>query len=348
MLWFVVLSVYYVEVDSGVESVQLPCKTTVYLPGDARVEWQNNDNDKVLVYQNNSDQPEEQNWFYKGRTEMKRTLLKTGDLSLTLKYPTVRDKGAFTCTVYNREGNILMKKQVEFRVKVPQVVEVDSGVESVQLPCKTTVHLPEDVKVEWRNSYNWMIHVCQNGFDKPEEQDEEYISRTEVKKNLLKTGDLSLTLKYPTVRDRNTYTCIIYSSEGHILMKEDVQLLVKDCQVEVEEGVESVQLPFRTTANLPGDAKVDWKREEPEPKMTVHLYQKGFDQAEEQNQFYKGRTELNKDHQKTGDFSLTLKYPTVRDNGTYVCYFRSLNIWRENTVLLKVKSQLSIYLKVCL
>uniref|UniRef100_A0A7N6A0N2 Ig-like domain-containing protein n=1 Tax=Anabas testudineus TaxID=64144 RepID=A0A7N6A0N2_ANATE len=103
----VVLSVQQVGADSGVESVLLPWKTTVQLPED--VKWTDSLNKKVHVYQNGSDQPEEQNEEYRGRTEMKRNLLKPGDLSLTLKYPI--DRRTFTCTVYNREGNILMKKQ---------------------------------------------------------------------------------------------------------------------------------------------------------------------------------------------------------------------------------------------
>ena len=117
MLWFVVLSVYQVEVDSGAESVQLPCKSIVHLLKDTKVEWRNGDNRKVHVYQNGSDQPEEQHRYFRGRTEMKRKLLEPGDLSLTLKYPTERDSNTYTCTVYNRAEHILMKKQVELKVK---------------------------------------------------------------------------------------------------------------------------------------------------------------------------------------------------------------------------------------
>ncbi|XP_033182518.1 protein NLRC3-like [Anabas testudineus] len=221
------MSVYQVEVDSGVESVLLPCKTTVCLNEDIKVEWRDSLNWKVHVCQNGSDQPEEQNQSYRGRTEMKRNLLKPGDLSLTLKYPTDKDSGTFTCTVYNREGNILMKKHVELQVKVQQVV-VDSGVESVLLPCKTIVCLPEDVKVEWRNSLNWKVHVYQNGSDQPEEQGRFYRGRTEMQRNLLKPGDLSLTLKYPTDEDIRTFTCTVYNREGNILMKKQVELQVKD------------------------------------------------------------------------------------------------------------------------
>uniref|UniRef100_A0A671UAY3 Ig-like domain-containing protein n=1 Tax=Sparus aurata TaxID=8175 RepID=A0A671UAY3_SPAAU len=108
------VSVINSEVDSGAESVQLPCKTTVRLPEDAKVEWKDRGHSKVHVYQKGSDQPEEQDSDYRGRTEMKRNLLKTGDLSLTLKYPTDRDSNTYTCT----DGDTLRMKTVELKVKI--------------------------------------------------------------------------------------------------------------------------------------------------------------------------------------------------------------------------------------
>ncbi|XP_030287573.1 myelin-oligodendrocyte glycoprotein-like [Sparus aurata] len=101
-------------------------------------------------------------------------------------------------------------------------------------------------------------------------------------------------------------------------MKKDVELWVKVCQVEVEEGEESVQLPFRTTPDLPEDATVMWDCYKPSYRI-VHLYWNRSDQPEEQHQDYKDRTEMKKDLLKTGDLSLTLKHPKETDTGEYRC-----------------------------
>ncbi|KAL4008907.1 hypothetical protein ACER0C_002759 [Sarotherodon galilaeus] len=114
------IKVPQVEVDSGVESVQLPFNTTLHLPKDAKVEWMDNNGDKVYVYENGSDQPEEQHQVYRHRAKMNEDLLKSGDLSLTLKHPTEGDNSTYTGTVYSREGNILLKRQVELKVRAWQ------------------------------------------------------------------------------------------------------------------------------------------------------------------------------------------------------------------------------------
>ncbi|KAI3376012.1 hypothetical protein L3Q82_016544 [Scortum barcoo] len=198
-----------VEVDSGAKSVQLPFKTRAAdLPEDVRVVWTDRNYKKVHVYQNGSDRPEEQDEFYRDRTEMKEDLLQTGDLSLILKQPT--DTGKYSCTVY-RERKTLMKKQVKLKVKGHGMkikvrvcqVEVDSGAKSVQLPFKTTADLPA------------------------RQQDEFYRDRTEMKEDLLQTGDLSLILKHPTDTDTGKYSCTVYNREGNILRRKTVELKVK-------------------------------------------------------------------------------------------------------------------------
>lgn len=98
--------------------------------------------------------------------------------------------------------------------------------ETVLLRCKTTVRLPRDATVEWMDRYR-KVHVFKNGSDQPEEQDRFYRARTSVNEDLLQTGELSLTLKYPTDGDSSIYTCRVYSSNGNVLVKKQVELVVK-------------------------------------------------------------------------------------------------------------------------
>ncbi|XP_014871663.1 muscle M-line assembly protein unc-89-like [Poecilia latipinna] len=336
------VSIQQVEVDSGAESVLLPYRATKNLPRDAKVEWTDGDGKKVHVYKNGSHHPGEQIHFYRTRTKMDENLLKTGDLSLTLKHPTIGDENIYTCRVFNRDRAILMFKRVKLQVKVQHQIKVDSDVESVLLPCRTTENLPGDVRVEWIKSPDKKAHVYENGSDQPGEQSQIYRTRTKMDEEPLRTGDLSLTLRRPTDEDSEIYTCKVSSRNGDVLMKKQVQLEVKVCQVEVEEGAESVLLPFRTTPDLPGDAELEWRKGN---YVTVHVYQNNSDQPEKQSRFYRNRTRMDEDLLQTGDLSLTLRSPTQTDSGEYRCLVYSLkgNLQREKTVLLKVKERQQIH-----
>ncbi|XP_032413327.1 uncharacterized protein LOC116716611 isoform X4 [Xiphophorus hellerii] len=329
------VKVQQVEVDPGEESVLLPCRTRESLDGDVKVEWKDRGNRTVHVYQNGSDQPGEQDGFYRTRTKMDENLLKTKDLSLTLERPTERDRGIFTCRVY-RDRDMLMKKQINLQVKVPERVEVRSGEESVLLPCRTRENLDGDVKVEWKDKDDRTVHVYLNGSDQPREQDEIYRTRTKMDENLLKTGDLSLTLRRPVQRDGGNFTCSIYNRKGDVLMEKDVWLKVKVQQVEVDPGVESVLLPWRTTENLDGDVKVEWKDKD---NRMVHVYQNGSDQPREQDEFYRTRTKMDENLLENKNLSLTLRRPTRRDGGIYTCrVYRDGDILMVRRVPLKVKA----------
>ncbi|CAI5657633.1 unnamed protein product [Oreochromis niloticus] len=316
-----------VEVPQGEESVLLPFKTTAYLPQDVTVGWRLTEpkHMKVHVYESGNNQPDKQDQGYRDRTEMDEDPLRTKDLSLTLKHLHLTDSGVYTCTVYNKDGHMLLQKSVILSVRVPQteVVEVPKWQKSVLLPFKTTADLPQDVTVEWRltEPKHMKVHMYESGNNQPDKQDQVYRGRTEMDEDPLRTKDLSLTLKDLHPTDSGVYTCNIYNTYRAILLQKSVILSVRVNKVEAVEvtnGEESVLLPFEFPADLPRDITVEWRLTEPK-HMKVHVYESGNNQPDKQDQVYRGRTEMNEDPLRTKDLSLTLKQLHLTDSGVYTC-----------------------------
>uniref|UniRef100_A0A087XQ16 Ig-like domain-containing protein n=1 Tax=Poecilia formosa TaxID=48698 RepID=A0A087XQ16_POEFO len=341
-----------VEVTVGSQSVLLPCRYSGVIPEEPVVTWTNGDVGPACVHlRREQDDLRTQLERYRGRTRMAPGALDSGDFSLTLSDPQPPDQGTYTCSLSDGRGRrILRVSQLRVREPFPlqakvlvvllvlllaalfasgglfyyfrhyllsgYTVKVDAGAESVLLPCKSRVHLPEDAKVDWRTSTNRKVHVYLQGCDRSEEQHQAYRDRTRINQDPLKTRDLSLTLQRPLDVDRDTYTCIVCSREGHILLKKDVKLRVRVQQVEVEPGVESVLLPCRTREDLDGDVRVEWRDRF---NWTVHVHQNGSDQSEDQHWLYRTRTKMDANLLRTGDLSLTLSWPTDGDSNTYTC-----------------------------
>nr|XP_024654734.1 uncharacterized protein LOC112430613 [Maylandia zebra] len=203
------LSVCRVEVEEGAESVQLPFKTTGNLSS-AEVEWWRYEPEPPITvhkYEQGSDQRDKQHQVYRERTRMEANSQMTGDLSLTLKKPSDRDTGKYICSVKDKR---MKRKKTVLLIVTNCQVEVEEGAEFVRLPFRTTENLPEDAEIVWRHTEldpPLIVHVYENSSDRPHKQHQDYRDRTKMDDDLLKTGDLSLTLKQPTDGDSGEYSC---------------------------------------------------------------------------------------------------------------------------------------------
>ncbi|KAL4009328.1 hypothetical protein ACER0C_003180 [Sarotherodon galilaeus] len=322
------------EVTEGDESVLLAFKFPADLPQDVTVEWTHNYR-KVHVYESGNNQPDKQSQSYNGFTEMDEDPLRTKDLSLTLKYPYFTDSGVYTCTVYNKDGHMLLQKSVTLYFKDAEMqMVVTQGLKFVMLPFKIPHDLPHDVTVEWKHNYVTVYKYIDVNVDS---QHQDYRGRTEMNKDALKTKDLSLTLKDLHLTDSGVYTCTVYK-DGDMLTQKVVTLSVRALEpkiVKVTEGEESVLLVFKTTADLPQDVTVEWTHN----NMQVHVYESGNNQPDKQNQSYRGRTEMKKDPLRTKDLSLTLKDLHLTDSGVYTCtvYNKDGHMLLQKVVTLSVR-----------
>uniref|UniRef100_A0A4W3H1E6 Ig-like domain-containing protein n=1 Tax=Callorhinchus milii TaxID=7868 RepID=A0A4W3H1E6_CALMI len=88
------------------------------------------------------------------------------------------------------------------------------------------------------------------------------------------------------------------------------------------------------------DMYVQWIKYE--SGETVHLYTRGRERPDLQDEAYRGRTELSRGALTRGIISLRLKNVRCSDQGHYTCSARSATSEDETTVSLKVEGQLHI------
>ncbi|XP_005755888.1 uncharacterized protein LOC102214137, partial [Pundamilia nyererei] len=377
-----------VEVFVGVDSVLLPCQVPANVSrSSTAVVWDRDEFKIPTVHMrlHTGDDLKDQNQRYFSRTIMSDKALQTGDLSLTLRNPTVSDSGNYTCIV-RKYGQDEKRTEVELMVKEPpprdlnlkvilgvlislilliaavfgfckfrrnqrkkrgealqvDMVEVTEWENSVWLPFKTTVCLPDDVTVEWKHK-DRKIFVYQNSQNQHLLQDQVYRGRTEMNEEPLRTGDLSLKLNNLQVTDHGVYICTVCNKSKKLLRQKVVTLSVRDRQVEMVEVADwekNVKLSFTATDDLPQDVTVEWRRSDSK-QMMVYMYPSDQNQRDDQDQFYRGRTEMNMEPLRTKDLSLTLKDLQLADRGVYTCtvYNKDRKILLQKSVSLSVRGE---------
>lgn len=203
-----------------------------------------------------------------------------------------------------------------------KVVVVKVGVESVSLPFIVTKTLDPNKlpSALWKRGGE-TVHHRVDKTDNFNKQSPLFKGRTQMKKDALQTGDLTLELSYPTLTDSGTYSC--EAVEG---IKEvehtTVKLEVRGIKKTAYEGDKSVSLPFFMKPPLKLSVSVEWTRD-------------GLKAGPLQN--------MNPDALQNGDLTLVLSSPQQSDSGTYSCVVKDGDTeLGRTTVDLTVESKSSI------
>uniref|UniRef100_A0A3B3YUD0 Ig-like domain-containing protein n=1 Tax=Poecilia mexicana TaxID=48701 RepID=A0A3B3YUD0_9TELE len=197
----------------------MPCIYSGNPPEDPFLIWTRSDlsPNSVHLRRENGDDLKNQNQRFRNRTSMNPDALDTGNFSLTLRKPEQDDGGNYSCKTERRHQTRIMIQTVSahfvlyFLSADQKEVEVTEGSDSVVLPCTTSSLLPEDTSVEWTRSEPEFMMVHSSSSQR--NQDGFYRDRTEMNKDFLRTGDVSLTLRKPRDGDDGRYVCTVHRDQ---------------------------------------------------------------------------------------------------------------------------------------
>ncbi|XP_051249524.1 uncharacterized protein LOC127359610 isoform X1 [Dicentrarchus labrax] len=310
--------------------------------------------DYVHLYRDRREDMDMKLQSYVGRTELSKDGLKSGDISLKILNVTLEDGGRYRCFIPKLKGSV-KESVVTLVVGQPRVVGSLQPIvtvlgDDVILPCRLQPSLNvERLTVEWsrpdlkpdpsdrlgRVNY---VHLHRGGHDNLDMKLRSYVGRTELSKDGLKSGDISLKILNVTLEDGGRYRCFIPKLKGPV--KESVVTLVVgqprvvgSLQPIVTVLGDDVILPCRLQPSLNVELlTVEWSRPDLKPDPSdrlgrvdyVYLYRGRREDTDMKLQSYVGRTELSKDGLKNGDISLKILNVTLEDGGRYRCFIPKL------------------------
>ncbi|KAL2089141.1 hypothetical protein ACEWY4_016040 [Coilia grayii] len=211
---------------------------------------------------------------------------------------------------------------------------------SVLLPCAAESPLPlEELEVEWRRTDSGaLVHLFQEGEERPESQDHVYRGRAHFVTEGFATGNYSLVLTDVTQADAGIYICKVYTDldSGQITAE-----IVRIERLTVAAGgVVSAYVGDEATLNCsvdshipPDQLEVTWKKKHQE--ILVLLFEHGKIVPESTHVGYRDRVDCFAAGIPQGNFSVRLKHIRPEDKGEYVCEAHSGHLSANITTVLQ-------------
>ncbi|XP_048119624.1 butyrophilin-like protein 2 [Alosa alosa] len=249
---------------------------------------------------------------------------------------------------------VLVKVIQGFQIQIPSSGPLGAQLGgSVLLPCSVETPLPlEELEVEWRRTdSDVLVHLFQEGEERPESQDYAYRGRAHFFTVDISQGNYSLLLSNVSREDVGIYSCKVYTEdEAHQITidLEGVEYLVVTGTGAAAAAVgEEVVLHCSVDSHIPPEKlkEVTWKRTDNE--MLVLLYQHGEVLSVSSDVQYRGRAELFPTEILKGNFSLRLKDVRTEDKGEYMCQAYSGHLSANTTVVLQGLGKTQDTEKVC-
>ncbi|XP_062904073.1 butyrophilin subfamily 3 member A1-like isoform X2 [Mobula hypostoma] len=241
-------------------------------------------------------------------------------------------------------NEILISLQGDFILLVPEEPFVAIAGEDVVLECEL---LPptsaSNMTVQWlKSGLSSPIHMYRQGQDDPLAQHQDYRGRTELFKDEITEGNISLRLKNVRPDDEGRYTCSVKDridfkqATVELRVHSDFILLVpEEPFVAIAGGdvvLECELFPPTSASNM----TVQWLKSG--LSSPIHVYRHGQDDPLAQHQDYRGRADLFKDEITEGIISLRLKNVRPDDEGQYTCSVEDRTDFKQSTVELHVLS----------
>ncbi|XP_077053347.1 selection and upkeep of intraepithelial T-cells protein 2-like [Siphateles boraxobius] len=200
---------------------------------------------------------------------------------------------------------------------------------SIILPCSVETPLPvAELEVEWKKTdEEALVHLFQNGEDRPEAQYPSYRGRAHFFPEQIFKGNFSILLENITVMDTGIYKCVVYFDQdvGEIpvtIQHVERVVVTGEDQIVFANVGEEVVLNCMVDSHVPPQHfdEVSWMKVDKKSDIVpVLLFQNGTIFSGSNHERYRDRAEFFSEEIPKGNFSMRLKNVQTADKGEYMC-----------------------------